>query len=157
MAVAVTACLFLGTVLVIQTRPVPLPELEIESVERGSLRLSHGGVRLVTFWATYCAPCLAEMPTLIALQRELGDAGLTVTAIAVREDSPDRAAAFRAQHALPFAVAHDQSGAAARAFGEVRATPTSFVVDREGRVVARYNGRADPTELRSRLRTLLGA
>jgi protein-disulfide isomerase len=64
--------------------------------------------------------------------------------------------AYQERVRLPFAVALDLDGSAARGFGEVRATPTTFVIDAQGQVVARYQGQPDFAELERRLLKLLG-
>jgi hypothetical protein len=58
---------------------------------------------------------------------------------------------------LPFIVAHDAEGKAANAFGEVRMTPTTFLIDKRGAIVKRYLGEPDFTQLRSLVETLLQA
>ena len=155
--VAVIAAL-LG-VLVWVSRPQPAPSVALTTLTgepRNPAQL-RGKVQLVNFWATTCAVCVAEMPEFVRLHERLGARGLEVTAIAMRYDRPDYVLAFQEQHRLPFAVALDLDGAAARGFGEVRATPTTFVVDAQGLVVARYQGRPDFDELERRLVKLLGA
>lgn len=100
-----------------------------------------GKVVLVNFWATYCGTCMQEMPQMVQAYRELAPSGLEIVAVAVRQD--DRARVAEVAKHLPFKVAFDDSGDAARRFGNVRITPTSFLIDREGNVVERFVGRLD--------------
>jgi peroxiredoxin len=97
-----------------------------------------GKVTVVSFWATWCAECLREMPKKVAAWRKYAPRGYEMVAIAVR-DRPESVAAYSQRHALPFKVALD-SGDAAQRFGNVRITPTTFVIDRSGRVVKRFVG-----------------
>lgn len=108
-----------------------------------------GKVVLVNFWGTYCGPCLKEMPHVVDAHREFAPRGYETVAVAVRQDDPDKVAAFALERELPFKVIHDASGEIAREFGKVRVTPTIFVLDREGRVVAKSVGKLDWTALKT--------
>jgi peroxiredoxin len=145
--------------LVWVSRPLPAPSVELKTLTgepRNPAQL-RGKVQLVNFWATSCAVCVAEMPEFVRLHERLGARGLEVTAVAMRYDRPDFVVAYQERVGLPFPIALDLDGAAARGFGEVRATPTTFVIDAQGQVVARYQGRPDFDELERRLVKLLGA
>jgi thiol-disulfide isomerase/thioredoxin len=107
-----------------------------------SLADFRGRVVLVNFWATWCGPCVAEMPSLDRLQAELG--GTDFTVITLSEDrNPAVIAPFYETHGLehlkPY---HDPSGALSRAFG-IRGLPTSVLIDRQGREVGRLEGPAE--------------
>lgn len=104
-----------------------------------SLADYRGRVVLLNFWATWCGPCVAEMPSLDRLEAALGGDGFTVIAV-----SQDRSPAV----ILPFfdqlgirhlARYHDPAGALSRAFA-LRGLPTSMLIDREGSVVGRIEG-----------------
>ncbi len=97
-----------------------------------SLAASRGKVVLVDFWASWCGPCKASFPALDALYQDLRDRGFEVIAVNVDEHRSD-AAAFLADmpHSMP--VVFDPKGTAPRAFG-VAGMPTSFLIDRSGRV-----------------------
>lgn len=146
-------------VLVWVSRPQPAPSVELKTLTgdpRNPAQL-RGKVQLVNFWATSCAVCVAEMPEFVRLHERLAARGLEVTAVAMRYDRPDYVLAYQERVGLPFPIALDLDGAAARGFGEVRATPTTFVIDAQGQIVARYQGRPDFDELERRLVKLLGA
>jgi peroxiredoxin len=105
-----------------------------------ALEALRGQVVLVNFWATSCAPCVQEMPQFIALHQRYAARGLAVRAVAVQEDAPAAVAAFAERHRLPFGVVIDNTGAVAQAFDGVRVTPTTWLIDRQGRVLLRRLG-----------------
>jgi len=114
-----------------------------ESFATSSLR---GQVVLVNFWATTCVSCVKEMPKLVEAQEKFGPRGYTTVAVAMSYDHPNRVAEFANARKLPFKVALDTDGSVARRFGDVSATPTTFLIDRRGRVIKRYLGEPDWVE-----------
>jgi peroxiredoxin len=125
------------------------PEVRITALSGETFSTSdlRGKVVLVNFWATYCASCLHEMPRIVETHRRFAPRGYETVAVAVRQDSPYRVAKFVAAHALPFKVALDSSGELAKEFGNVRITPMSFLIDKQGRVLKRYVGEPNWTEV----------
>jgi thiol-disulfide isomerase/thioredoxin len=102
-----------------------------------------GKVVLVNFWATWCAPCVAEMPSLQRLRDMLGADGFEVLGVNLRE-GPARIDAFTQQTGVRFPIVRDTDGAVARAWG-ARIFPSSYVIDRTGRVRYVLAGEADWT------------
>ena len=70
-------------------------------------------------------------------------------------DKPEYVSRFAAQRALPFLVAYDHDGQAAKAWGDVRLTPTTFLLDKQGRIVKRYVGQPDFAALHAQIEKLL--
>lgn len=99
--------------------------------------------------------CVAEMPRLAALHERLAARGLRTLAVSMHYDPPALVTTFAERKMLPFAVAIDNTGAIERAFGGIRGTPTSFVIDRQGRIVRRITGEPDFGELGELLERLL--
>ena len=132
-------------------KPAPEARFTTLSGETFSTAGLRGKVVLVNFWATYCGACLKEMPKLVATHRKFAPRGYETLAIAVRHDNAERVAGF----ALPFQVAFDASGELAKAFGNVRITPTSFLIDRRGRVIWRAVGEPNWSELHQRVERAL--
>ena len=116
-----------------------------------------GRVVLVNFWATSCVTCVAEMPKMAATWRKYAPRGYDMVAVAMSYDHPNAVAAFVRQQALPFRVALDTDGAVARAFGNVSVTPTTYLLDRSGRIVAKYVGEPDWREFHARIERALAA
>jgi peroxiredoxin len=126
----------------------PAPEVKFSTLAGDSFSTSElrGKVVLVNFWATYCGPCIKEMPKVVDAHRKFSARGYETIAVAVRRDDPERVVQFAAKHALPFKVAIDSSGELGREFGNVRITPTVFLIDKNGKVLRRYVGKPDWTE-----------
>ena len=126
--------------------PTPLLTLTDHRGINHTLAAYRGRVVLVNFWATYCAACLQEIPRMVETHAKFAPRGYETVAVAVRQDNPQRVAKFAASRALPYRVVLDRSGEAAKEFGNVRITPTSFLIDKQGRVLRRYVGEPDWAE-----------
>jgi peroxiredoxin len=133
------------------------PALSITTLQGKPLSLSalQGRPVLVTFWATTCPGCIKEIPHLIELYRELAPQGLEIIAIAMEYDPEDQVRTMAAQKQFPYPVAIDKDGGAARAFGGVTLTPSSFLIDPQGRIVQYKLGEMDMQALRNRIVVML--
>jgi peroxiredoxin len=102
----------------------------------GKFRLfdHHGQVVLINFWATWCPPCLEEMPAMERMYRQHRDGGFTLVAVSVDADSK-LVAPFLTARKFSFPVALDPSMNMANTYG-VRALPSSFIVARDGTLAA---------------------
>jgi thiol-disulfide isomerase/thioredoxin len=99
-----------------------------------------GKVTLINFWATSCTTCVAEMPKVIATYEKYKAKGFETVAVAMSYDPPSYVVNYAETRKLPFKVAIDNTGAVARAWGEVQLTPTSYLLDKRGNIVARFVG-----------------
>lgn len=106
-----------------------------------------GKVYMVNFWATSCTTCVAEMPQLVQTYNQFRDKGFDFFAVAMSYDPPNYVLNFAETRQLPFHVALDVKGEIAQAYGNVQLTPTTFVIDKEGRIVKRYVGEPDFAQL----------
>lgn len=131
-----------------------LVTLQGEKLELNALR---GKVVLVNFWATSCTTCVKEMPALIETHRKYAAAGYETVAIAMDYDTPGFVSAYALKNALPFRIVHDADGSAAKAFGDIRLTPTTFLIDKQGNIVKRYLGEPDFAKLHAEIEALLKA
>ncbi len=102
-----------------------------------------GKVVLVNFWATSCVTCVKKMPMITESYQTYHPRGYEVIAVAMEYDPANYVIRFAESRELPFVVSLDPVGDIAEAFGDVRLTPTSFLIDREGRIVKRYLGDVD--------------
>lgn len=123
----------------------PAPETSLGAKDGSSTTLAayRGKIVLVNFWATWCAPCIKELPALARLQGKLGGQGFTV--LAVSEDLkgwPVIAPFLGAQKIVALPVLHDPQGAASRMY-KVAGLPTSVLLDRDGRELGRLVGPAE--------------
>jgi thiol-disulfide isomerase/thioredoxin len=128
-----------------QTGPSPVPGTAFTDPDGGSHSLAdyRGKVVLLNFWATWCAPCREEMPSLDALQTQMGGADFQVVAIASGHNPPPAISKFLAQSGtrnLP--VLLDPRQALAREMG-VMGMPVTVLIDRDGNEIARLMGGAD--------------
>jgi len=116
-----------------------------------------GKVTLVNFWATSCVTCVAEMPRVIATYDKYKAQGFDTLAVAMSYDPPAYVVNYAETRKLPFKVAIDNTGAVAKAWGDVQLTPTTYVVDKRGDIVKRYVGEPDFAELHRLIEKLLAA
>jgi thiol-disulfide isomerase/thioredoxin len=122
-------------------------DLDGHEVSTASLR---GKVVLINFWATWCPPCRAEIPDLVALQEKYKDR-LQIIGVSEDEVSPEVVKRFAADHQMNYPTVMT-SPELERMFPGVSALPTSFIVDRQSRVVQKHVGmlRAGMTEQETR-------
>ena len=114
-----------------------------------------GKVVMVNFWATSCTTCVAEMPRMVETFNKYHAQGLEYVAVAMSYDRPDYVVNFAETRQLPFHVALDLDGKLARAFGEVKLTPTTYVIDKQGTILKRYIGEPSFAELHTLLEQAL--
>ena len=115
-----------------------LPEASGAPVALDKLR---GKVVYVDFWASWCGPCKRSFPWMGEMQRKFGDQGFTIVAINVDKKRAD-AEKFLAATPGPFTIVYDPAGSTASAY-DVKGMPTSYLVDRAGRIVAVDSGFRD--------------
>ena len=129
---------------VTQATPAPMPALSFVDADGKARSLDDfkGKVVLLNLWATWCGPCVEEMPALDRLQARLGDDGFTVLALAMDKQGRSLVEPFLAKLGVKtLAMYLDTSGNATRAL-KARGLPTTFLIDREGREIGRLEGAA---------------
>lgn len=136
---------------------VPMPQVDYTlldgtKADTGQLR---GKVVLMNFWATTCAVCVAEMPKIVATHEKFKARGFETLAVAMSHDPPASVVRYAQSRGLPFGVAIDNTGAIARSFGDVQATPTTFLINRRGEIVERFVGEPDFAALEAMVDRLL--
>jgi len=121
---------------------VSMPDFSLPSAVDGKMVSSKdykGKVLLVTFFATWCPPCMQEVPTLMELHKELGPKGFAVLALSVDEGGPGIVAKLVERRKINYPVLMADRSTADE-FGGIAGIPTSFLVNRKGHVVKRYPG-----------------
>uniref|UniRef100_UPI00333E305B peroxiredoxin family protein n=1 Tax=Castellaniella defragrans TaxID=75697 RepID=UPI00333E305B len=116
---------------------VTFTDLHGKSVTTQDLR---GKVVLVKFWATSCTSCVAQMPDTIRHYEELSARGFDTIAVAMQYDPPNYVVNFTETRKLPFPVVIDANGEIAKAFGDIKLTPTAILIDKQGNIIKRYLG-----------------
>lgn len=114
-----------------------------------------GKVTLVNFWATSCVTCVAEMPKIISTYNKYQAKGYDTLAVAMSYDPPSYVVNYAETRKLPFKVAIDNTGAVAKAWGDVQLTPTTYVVNKRGEIVKTYVGEPDFAALHQLIEKLL--
>ena len=112
-------------------------------------------VILIDFWATWCPPCKQSMPFLNALRNELHESGFEIIAINVDEDTQE-AKTFLESYPVDYLMAYDSQGDCPAKY-DVKAMPSSYFIDRQGKIRYVHLGfrHADETEIRARVMQLL--
>jgi len=131
-------------------KPAPAaPELTMSTVSGESINLQalKGKPVLVSFWATSCGLCLAEIDDLIALHQAHQAKGYTTLAISLKYDSLAAIKSMQQSRSLPYKLIYDAKGEYAKAFGGVQMTPTHFFISAAGKIVWRNVGPIDREEL----------
>lgn len=127
-------------------QPLPTPELSWQNAsgETRSLADYKGEVVILNFWATWCAPCVIELPHLENLERRYRNAGLRVVALSTDVEGPEAVEKFLRQRRINLEVANNPGSDVLRPF-QVSALPVSFVIDADGNMIGTVQGFADWT------------
>jgi len=120
---------------------------------RVDLKGLHGKVVLLNFWATWCAPCLIEMPAFSAWQQQYASQGLQVIGISMDDDAaPARQLVARLKTKYPIAMGDAKLG---EQYGGVMGLPLTYLIDRHGVVRLRFQGETDLKTIEEKLKSLL--
>lgn len=112
-----------------------------------------GRLVLLNFWASWCGPCLEEMPRFFDWQKDYGARGLQIIGVSMDDDpAPAKRLLARRPAPYPMVLGDAKLGGA---FGGVMGLPLTFLIDPEGRVAGRYQGSADLGKLEAQIKTLL--
>jgi len=133
------------------------PDFELKSLDGKQVRLSdyRGKAVLLNFWATWCAPCKIEMPWFVDLQKQYASQGLQVIGVAMDDSGDEAIAKFAKQMGVNYPVLIGKESVG-DAYGGVEFLPTTFVIDRQGRVVERVFGLAGRSEFEDNIKKALG-
>ncbi|MDZ7805171.1 TlpA disulfide reductase family protein [Thiohalophilus sp.] len=162
--IAVFVVLLIGALAWIWFSPSGLqraPDISFKNVEGETLSLQQlqqqGRPVLVTFWATSCPGCIKEMPHLIEMYHDLAPRGLEIIGVAMAYDPPNHVMRMREEKNIPYPIVLDIDSAIARAFGEIKLTPSHFLINPNGRIVHHKIGELDMERIRTRILAMLNA
>jgi len=156
-AVAVIAVAALGYVSLSSAKPAPDVTFTSITGDKVSMQSLRGKVVMVNFWATSCTTCIKEMPAMVQTYNKYKDKGLDFVAVAMSYDPPNYVLNYAQTRNLPFKVALDTQGDVAKSFDDVKLTPTTYVIDKQGRIIKRYVGEPDFAALHQLLEKELAA
>lgn len=154
---AVCVMAVIGYVFLSAKEPVPdvtFIALNGEKITAKSLR---GKVVMVNFWATSCTTCIKEMPQMVETYNKYKGSGLEFVAVAMSYDPPNYVLNYAQTRNLPFKVALDVQGILAKSFGDIKLTPTTIVIDKDGNIIKRYVGEPEFSALHKLLEKALAA
>jgi len=134
-----------------------LVDLEGAPISAASLK---GKVVVVDFWATWCPPCVKEIPGYVSLQKQYGSDELVIVGVSLDrgKDSEDKVRAFAAKHQINYPLVMgdgDIVDAFASVAGPIQAIPTTFLIDREGNVVHHKVGSMETADYEQLIRAAL--
>ncbi len=144
--------------LVGDVRGQAAPEFELTSLDGKRVKLSdfRGKAVLLNFWATWCEPCKVEMPWFVELQKKYGNDGLVVLGVAMDDTETSKIAQFASEMGVnyPVLLGTDQ---VSEDYGNVQYLPTSFYIDREGKLVGKGTGLLGRDEIEQNVQKALAS
>jgi thiol-disulfide isomerase/thioredoxin len=142
-----------------QPTPAPAPMWKLKDLD-GNVVNSYqfkGKVVVLDFWATWCSPCKAEIPGYIELQRKYGAEGLVVIGVSKDDEGPKRSAMVRdfvAAHGMNYTIVFTDD-ALEDALGGIDAIPTTYIIDRDGRIRSKKVGAEPPADFERKVLAVL--
>jgi cytochrome c biogenesis protein CcmG, thiol:disulfide interchange protein DsbE len=120
----------------------PAPDFTVQDADR-SVTLSQlkGKVVVLNFWATWCPPCIEEMPSLVTMQQRMKDRGITVLAVSIDDDG-DAYHRFLKEHKVDVLTVRDSAKKAPSLYGTFK-WPETYIIDRSGVVRRKFIGAVD--------------
>ncbi|MBI2815919.1 MAG: TlpA family protein disulfide reductase [Acidobacteria bacterium] len=138
-------------------RGKPAPNFELPDLKgsKGSAADFKNKVLLVNFWATWCAPCIVEIPWFVEFQQKYGPQGLQVIGISLDETGSKDVQLFVEKYKMAYPVLMGDESTA-ELFGGILGLPTTFIVDRDGKYYSMHRGLVNREALEEELQTVLG-
>lgn len=133
------------------------PDISLNIIDGNNIALKQlrGKPVLITFWATSCSVCVNEIQDLITLYDEFSAHGFEIIGISMPYDQPRHVIEMINERSIPYPVALDISGHAGLAFGDILATPTSFLIAPDGKIAIQVTGKMNFDKLRHAVASML--
>jgi cytochrome c biogenesis protein CcmG/thiol:disulfide interchange protein DsbE len=133
------------------------PDFNLKTLDGKTLQLSalKGKVVLLDFWATWCPPCKAEIPHFKELYDQYRGKGLEIIGVALDEGGEKDVAPFAQQNQINYPLAAAGAQQLAQAYGGVRGIPTTFLIDKQGKIAKKYVGYQDKQVFEKEIQALL--
>jgi thiol-disulfide isomerase/thioredoxin len=137
-------------------RGEPAPAFELLNLEGKKVRLADlkGKVVLVNFWATWCGPCLLEIPWFIEFEKQYGPRGFEIVGISMDEEGPSVVKPFVKNHEMNYTIVMGTDQTPAQ-FGGLPGYPVSFVIDRAGNYYSKHLGLVAKEDIEDEIQILL--
>ncbi len=134
----------------------PAADFALKDANGRTVRLSdyRGKVVLLNFWATWCGPCKIEIPWFMQFEQELKDRGFAVLGVAMDDEGWDAVKPYIEQHKINYRIVLGNDSVA-DTYGGVDALPTTFLIDRDGRIAAKHQGLVSRSEYQNEILHLL--
>lgn len=126
-----------------QTSPIPLPDFNLPDVSGNQHNISEwqGKIRVINFWATWCPPCLKEIPEFMALQEQYSAKGLQFIGIAIDDQEPVEEYLAKTKINYPVLIGGVTGIALAHQLGNsIDAVPFTLVVNQQGQIIHKHPG-----------------
>ena len=136
-----------------------VPEIAVTSITGEAIKLyqDKNNFTIINFWATDCPGCIKEMPGLTNVYNQLKGQGLQIIAVSMSYDPPNQVLNFTQKNKIPFPVVLDVDGQIAQSFGDIRLTPTSILIDKNGKIIDKVIGELDFNKLNALLKKHLNS
>ncbi|MDQ5768367.1 peroxiredoxin family protein [Thiothrix subterranea] len=133
------------------------PAITLQTIDGQAIELEKlkGKPYLMVFWATDCPGCVKEIPHLVDLNQKLQGTGFRTIAVALPHDKEASIKAMRQLKGMQYDLVYDKTGEWSRAFGGIKVTPTSFLVNPDGKITRMQLGNFDFDQLEQQIRSML--
>jgi peroxiredoxin len=136
----------------------PAPDFTLKTLDGKMLTLSdlRGKTVVLNFWATWCPPCKVELPWFVDLQKQYGPQGLQIVGISEDDGGKEKVAQFVKEMGVNYTIAVDDDSVSGK-YGDVEDLPTTFYIDRNGKIVEYAMGLLDRDEIETKMKSALAA
>ena len=152
-----TVIILISVFFLLSVQKEKVAEIQMTTIEGNNISTNNllGKVYLINFWATDCPGCIKEMPYIIKTYNKYKDNNFEILAISMHYDPPSRVMSYAQKNSLPFPVIMDIKKDIIKHFKKVKLTPTSILVNHEGKIVNTIIGEIEFKEFNQTVEALL--